>query len=651
MAGDTARILLNGNSYIVRLPLEREMIQQQTPAFRTTGAFLRVNNPKLEPHAFNNWSRGFGTKFIRPGHPEDSQGFFDATVLTIHKQAITLPPTRGAITDLADAAITASATFKGSLWALWSANSDSGDANLPVKSRKFSSGSWSGGGDVHTTRSWAHDLLAAGAKLYAVASGHGSSSQFIRYSTDGVTWTAPATTPPPGSLLTAGETYLTDGARLAYDGVNVVLALKDQVGGEIEIYKSTDGGDIWTSVVNFASGGGPTGAAAYLDIDDTVVIYVGSQEGVWLVDISTGTAELILPLPVATNNCMRMAVHNGALYVPVDYGADAPFGMKKITVRGGDRIIEDAGLDVAQGIPADLLGPVRWMASEGPFLFAAVGGAAANRNARIIAITGARNEGWQNVLKHPTANDLITWIGGSGNNLLEQEGGAPSSNSAATDPGDSRQLVDVLVPPGAGSPNYQSVADLQLPEFGGDDPENDGGFFQVLADAADLADGAEVLDFEYGLNGATPTTAGPTLDGTNRSQGLGTSSRGLSARTMRPNVEFNRGGTTGNTPKLREFVVLFRKRAPRLERITCTIDLQETARESNGIRGYSDLIGELETVFDTQIAVPFVESKDAGEIQVEVSGYKYLDWIRGSPQARDFAQREGTIKVVLEQLA
>ena len=66
---ETATVQLNSLPWQVRLPIERYGVKMQTPAQRFSAPFLRTNNPKLEPYAFNDWRRGFGTRFVRPGHP------------------------------------------------------------------------------------------------------------------------------------------------------------------------------------------------------------------------------------------------------------------------------------------------------------------------------------------------------------------------------------------------------------------------------------------------------------------------------------------------------------------------------------------------------------------------------------------------------
>src|SRR3990167_3256600 len=166
MPEETTPILLNGNLYVVKLPIRHYDVSVQTEPFRTTGAFLRINNPKLEPYAFNDWRKGFGTRFIRPGHPEDRQGFFDATVLTMWKDSIVLPITQGAVTDVASYFITCSALYNGALWAAWSSINSGTRSNVVARS---AAATWTGGGDISGSATggsvMAVDMIAAD-KLY-----------------------------------------------------------------------------------------------------------------------------------------------------------------------------------------------------------------------------------------------------------------------------------------------------------------------------------------------------------------------------------------------------------------------------------------------------------------------------------------------------
>ena len=667
---DLAPVLLNGNRYRVRYPIARELIQRQTAPIRTTGGFLRTNDPKMEAYVFNSWRRGLGTRYVRPGHPEDREGFWHTNCLTLWPNHISFPisstnatlPTHNSVAY----SIVASAIFNGRLWALMRPPEEGAFGIASVIARNLSGATWGGGGDVlteaaATEKIMGFDMIVAEAKLYAIGAIGGGF--LLRYSSDGVTWTAPATTAPPtGGLFTSATTMINDqayGARLAYDGVNVVLAIHDQVGGEIEVYKSTNGGDTWASVLtrNIQSSGGPTGLKAYLHTDGTIVVYLAAAEGLYLIDIPTsGTinAEQLMVFNGNARNGMRMETHQGSLYIPIDNGNDAPFGMKKLTVVGDQRTIEDVGLDITQGVPDTLLGAVRWMRSQGPFLFASVGGAAASRNAYILAITGAKGDGWQCVQQHGTANDPMPWLDFNGADLILQLGGETAAG--ATDPGDARRDVNLLIPT-AGTSGVHTFAggpfDLELPDFGGDAPEEPGAFFAAAIEGLSLADGAEFIDVEYGLNGATPSAPATDvrLDDTNRRQSLGTSSRGLSARTIRINLELNAGANL--SPRLRQFTLLFRKRPARLERYLMEIDIMATsAEEGQGQqRGYNVILNELNTIFDSQIAVPFTPDADTGEIQVEVTDYRFGDWTTAPPQSRDTAHREGRVSVVLEQVA
>lgn len=645
MALQHAVIHLNSRAYTIRMPIRHYDVDTQTPAYRTTGQFLRQNNPKLESYAFNDWDGGFGARMVRPGHLGDLRKFFDATVLTIHRQALTLPITEGAVTDIATSQIVGSTLYNGSLWAIWSPVTAS-DAVVA----RTAGASWTGGGNVLSGGSQiAFDLIAAD-KLYAfgLIFRVGDDDHVVRYSTDGVTWTAPATTPITVGLAgeTEQETIQTDPGRLAFDGTRIIVVLWDSISNIIRTYSSTNGGDTWaeTTGCRFNSSSGVTGAIAYLDTDDTINIYVATANVLKMVDIGAATQSTILNFNGNTHNGRRLTVHNGSLYVPIDNGTNAPFGMKRITVNNGGRVIEDVGLDIEQAIPADLLGNVRWMRSFGPWLFIAVGGGAASRNARILAHTGLPGHGWQQVYRYGTANDIVPWFDLVGSDLYLQQGGATSA-----DAGDTIRLLNVVATPNSGVTfSYQATADLELPEFGADAPEEDSAFLQVQIEASDLVDGAEVVDFEYGVNGANPTTAGPTLNATNRRQDLA-SGVGVSGRTMRGNWEFNRGGTTGNTPKVREAVLLFRKRPAHLHGWELEIDADETARQ-DVTRSVDDILTDLETANHSVTLVVFQEAGQEAAVNVEVASMERIETVIANPMMERHSQLSVVVKVRLEQV-
>ena len=101
------------------------------------------------------------------------------------------------------------------------------------------------------------------------------------------------------------------------------------------------------------------------------------------------TSELVFRMPSHEDNGRRMTIHNGAIWVAQGVDNSTPAPINRITVQGDSRTIEAGyGLSFGDGVISDLLGPIRWMVSAGDFLFASVGGGAANRNARIISFNG-----------------------------------------------------------------------------------------------------------------------------------------------------------------------------------------------------------------------------------------------------------------------
>ncbi len=668
-------ITLNGNAYAIAGQIRRYRIPRQIEGQRSTSGFQRVNYPKLEPYVFNSWRRGFGTRYVRPGFPEDKEGFYDTSLLTMWPHHITLPIDLTDLTDVTDAhgtivSIVGSAIFNGRLWALMRPGDVNTGAVEVVLARNLSGSTWGGGGNVlaestNSDKIQGYDMIVAEAKLYAVMGGVTAAGptygHLLRYSSDGITWTAPATTVPTISLYGGGAgtetTMLNDqarGARLAYDGVNVVLAVHDTTTAAIRVFKSVDGGDTWASVLtrNIQSSGGPTGLKAYLHTDGTLVIYLATAEGLYLIDIpSSGTisAQQLLVFSGNANNGMRMEVHQGSLYIPIDNGNNSPFGMKKLTVIGDQRRWEDVGLDVTQGIVDTLLGPVRWMVSRGPFLFAAVGGAAASRQASILSLTGNEGDGWQHVYRHSTANDPFTWVDFNGVDMIFSRGGETAAG--ATDPGDTIRVINLLIPT-AGTSGIHTFAvgdpnDLQLPDFGGDASAEPGAFFIAQIEGLSLADGAEFIDVEWGLNGADPSAPSTDVRLNNTTRSAPLAAAGISGRTIRINLEFN--ASSGKSPRLREFVLLFRKKPVPLWGFVITLDLEATEKLIDVRRGYEKLLEELDTIDALTTLVP-LEIAQGETYQVELVNPSFGEVVAGRQGQSEYAGRKGTATITLEEM-
>ena len=139
----------------------------------------------------------------------------------------------------------------------------------------------------------------------------------ISTSTTGASWTE-STTPVTKGLLSSdrgadfGTTAPVDAGLFATIGGELIACLWDEDSSSITFFNSTNGGVAWTDEsVDIPSANGPQGVAVYPDIDGEDKLYVGTNEGLYIVDTSpsTWTYQLIMPMPNSTHNGRRMTVH------------------------------------------------------------------------------------------------------------------------------------------------------------------------------------------------------------------------------------------------------------------------------------------------------------------------------------------------------
>jgi hypothetical protein len=231
-----------------------------------------------------------------------------------------------------------------------------------------------------------------------------------------------------------------------------------------------------------------------------------------------------------------------------------------MTVQGDSRVIESGyGLNFGDGVPSDLLGPVRRMKSSGDFLYISVGGGAASRNARVMCWNG---KGWHSMTKHGTANQPIEWIdvGTEDDGVSRLHFSIKSGAVAAT----SKFLGYANTNPSSGvSINREEFSsgdaghiDLPYVDFGLPQEQKNYTRVHIIADDLNSSPANEFIEASYGHDGAARTTTdiGDFLSGTTGID-LG-SSLGQSAKNFGMRVLLKkRSGDSVHTPKLRDIVV------------------------------------------------------------------------------------------------
>ena len=94
------------------------------------------------------------------------------------------------------------------------------------------------------------------------------------------------------NVVTSGEDI--DAGLLASIGGELVAAVWHESNGTITFFSSADSGAIWTDEsastnIDIGSGNGPQGLLVYPDIDGTDKLYLGTAEGIWMIDTSPST--------------------------------------------------------------------------------------------------------------------------------------------------------------------------------------------------------------------------------------------------------------------------------------------------------------------------------------------------------------------------
>lgn len=571
-------------------------------AFVTDGRQQQESIQAYTSRVFSGFGYGMGRNRIPAGKandPTEYQRFYSATCETRFSD-IRLPILAVDSVEPGLEVVRASAAYKGDFWTLWE-----DDTGTDTVSRKYTgeTNTWEGGGTLVAlaVEQVGLDMIAPGSHLLALIARE--NDHFIYTSADGVTWAVAATTQITADLLANVVTVHEDidaGLLSAIAG-EAVAVVWHEASGTITFFSSPLSGSTWSDeAIDIGSGNGPQGVAVFSGIDNADKLYVGTREGLYEVDTAPGTwtFRLIFPMNPNNDNCRRMTVHNGALWFAQGVDNNSPAPMVRMTVQGETRIFEtNVGLDALDGVPSDLLGPVRWMKSINNFLFISIGGGAANRQARVLCHNGL---GWHHMRQHGTANQKIEWI-----DVNSDDDGTPRLHySARTGAAvsDTLTLPQPLVHPASGVTIARALTGLiDFPEVDGGMPGIDAAWLQVRVDAVSLSasTSGEFIDVTHGLEGAVRTTTdlGDILSGTKKlDYASGAGESGVSD-ALRLVLNRNDATPTSDTPVVRSVEVDYLKQPPTLEGFEVQVDIDATAEmeENTGIEA---VVAALETARD-----------------------------------------------------
>ena len=508
------------------------------------------------------------------------------------------------------------------------------------------------------------DLVVSGAYLVALIA---ANDEFHVYrSTYGVTWTASSTgqigSQVLASSVSAGESI--DAGKLIEIGGELVAVLWDETNSKIVFFSSTDNGDNWSAendaggaAVNIYSTSGVKGVAVMAGTDGEQKLYIGTDSGLWECDTAPTNWKVIQidKMSGSPENCRDMVVHQGALWYPVGVDDNTAAGLRRLTNANNSNIIEVGfGLDYGDGVPSDLLGPFKKLFSAGEFLFASVGGGAADRNARILCWNG---NGWHHMARSSTANREIQWIhissaddGSFGTPLLHYNISTGTSTST------SHYQEYPLTNPASGvslkreDHSAGQSGTIDLPFFDLGIPQENKNFLNahVIADDLDSSTGSdkEYINVDYGLDNAALTTdLGDITSATSKLPFA--SGAGVSAKNMALRLNLNRGNTNTDTPKLRDIVVEGYVSPTTAYEHQMVVDIDATAQQTG--QSIETVISNLETLINSvaQTSFKFGAVDKFVAVDRERSSFSYglKTWEAGGPNS--LAERSGLCTLTL----
>ena len=510
------------------------------------------------------------------------------------------------------------------------------------------------------------DLAVSGPNLVALYLAN--DEYHVSLSTDGATWTASSTGQIGSShvllnSVTTGEDI--DAGKLAEIGGELVAAIWDETNSKIVFFKSTDNGDNWSAendaggaAVNIYSTSGVKGLAVMTGTDGEQKLYIGTETGLYECDTAptNWTIEHVDKMSGSADNCRDMIVHQGALWYPV--GADSnntAAGMRRLTNSNNTKTLEAGfGLDYGDGVPSDLLGSFKKLVSAGDFLFASVGGGAADRNGRILCWNG---RGWHHIARSSTANREIQWMdissaddGGIGTPLLHY------NIKTATSTSTSHYIEYPLTNPASGvalkreDHSAGQSGTIDLPFFDLGIPQENKNFLNahVIADDLDSSTGSdkEYINVDYGLDNAALTTdLGDITSATSKLPFA--SGAGVSAKNMALRLNINRGNTNTDTPKLRDIVVEGYVSPTTAYEHQMVVDIDATAQQTG--QSIETVISNLETLINSVAQISFkfgaVDKFVAADRERSSFSYGLKTWEAGGPNS--LAERSGLCTLTL----
>jgi hypothetical protein len=620
---------------------------------------------------FPNFINGFGRNRINSDHsnpeknPDDYRGFWDSTCETRFSHDVRLPLlSANAGNEPGTARVVASQEFLGIFWTLWSEiNGDGTEQDIHIRQYNGSEDAWTGTASIKTEDAnsdglRAFDLTVHTDSLLALTnvvdtSITPSGGYYVYRSTNGSSWTLGTKIAGDNELTAAtrrANAYPLDGGLFSPEQIHgeSVVAVWDEANGQIELYSSTNNFAAIASELALSSANGPQGMAIMPGLDSEDKLYLGTAEGVYEIDCSPGTwtKTRIFPMPTHTDNCRRMAVHNGSLWFGQGVGNDAAPPIYRLTITESVRIFEEIGLDLRDGIPDNMMGPVRWMESSSGFLYASISGGNSDTNARIIAHNG---HGWHSVTKLSTASRIVNWMGIS---TLDDAVPRLHYSEHATSTDTTLYLKHHAAHPTSSvSMSRASSGVIQLPFIDGGFPGHQKVFLRHRMHGVGFSasTSGEYVTIKHGINtnqgtevARTATTAGNILSTVGQldiNSGVGTAGVSLGAElTLTAD-----GGDTTHSPKVRDYEINYWVKIAPPQAWEFIIDIQRTAQLLD--KSPEAVISDLETVRDSTVLVPFAYASMTST-NVRMSDIEFIETIASQDGGvSEMAPHSGSVRI------
>ena len=654
------RINLNGLYYLGSF-LDRETADAFA-AKRTQGLATQEDLESPLTAIVGPFTGGLGRDRI-PRHlakdPFQYRRFWDSTVETIWGPAY-LPILPEDSTHTGLEVLRCSTQFKGQMWTLWE---DATSTDVIARSFDGATTTYGGGGALHSdagVEGVALDIIAHKEKLLGLYIT--SNDIQVEHSTDGITWSQPATTQITANLAVNAVTAHEDQqwGKLIDIGGEAAAILWDEVNNTVKIFSCADSGDTWADEsVDFSADGGLLGVAFHPGTDGERKLYILTPGGLYEVDTAPATwaVDKIHPNYIGGDdlNCDRLVAHDGLLFFALGVSTAAAARIVSLDTSKGVYDFKERGLDRDDGVTSDLLGGVRHMVSSGRFLHISLGGEAASRNGRIV--TGMfEDETREHWVWHPryqagTANQEVQWI-----DVSASDDGVDRLHFAkrtATATSDAEFLAYPHTNPTSGvSIKRDDTKILELPFIDGGMPTINGNVTQFRAAARDLSadNTGQIIGLTYGVN-EEARTANSNLSGSGEfiSGDLDldvASLAGLTGRSFAPRLTFNRDGTNTNTPILDSLETDYVKVPPLRKVWAFEVDLAKSGGLTD--HGSSDkVIANIKTA-EALATNPALEMDRDGTVYVRV--HVTDAWkLRSNGGGPALVRRAGTSILLMEQ--